>query len=119
MYELAFQPGAASLFAPLASVGALLAMLNVGAVLGALVAAGFADFGALLQQVGGVFGATGHEAGREGADVGAVAVEADAASHHLHVLLAEASGGAVFARGDAGVEGVEEGLVLSVHGKED
>ena len=114
--RLAFQPGAAGLFAPLASVGALLAMLNVGTVLGALVAAGFADFGALLQQVRGVLRATRHEAGREGADVGAVAVELNAAGHHLHVRLAEAGGGAVLAGGNAGMEGIEQGLVLGVHG---
>ena len=110
---------AAGLLAAAAGFGALLAMRGVGTVLFALVAAGLADFGALAQQVGGVLRTAGHKAGGQGADVGAVAVEADAASHHLHVLLAEAGGGAVFARGDAGVEGVEEGLVLSVHGIED
>jgi len=114
VYELAFQPGAASRFALLASISALLAMLHM-AVLGALIATGFADFGALLQQVRGVLGATGHEAGREGADVGAVAVELNAAGHHFHVLLAEASGGAMLAGGDAGMEGVEQGLSLGVH----
>ena len=55
--------GAASLFAPLAGSGAFLAMLNVGAVLRAFVAAGFADFGAHFQQVSGVFRTAGHEAG--------------------------------------------------------
>ena len=65
-----------------------------------------------------MLGAAGHEAGRNSADVGAVAVETDTAGHHFYVLLAEASGGAMLARGDASVEGVEEGLVLSVHGKE-
>ena len=109
---------AASLLATTAGFGALLAMRGVGTVLVALVATGLADFGALFQQVGGVLGAAGHEAGSQGADVGAVAVEADTAGHHFYVLLAEASGGAMLARGDAGVEGVEEALVLSVHGKE-
>ena len=116
VYELAFQPGAAGLFAPLASVGALLAMLDVGTVLGALVAAGFADVGALLQQVRSVLRATRHETGREGADVGAVAVELNAAGHHLHVRFAEAGGGAVLAGGNAGMEGIEQGLVLGMHG---
>ena len=73
VYELAFQPGVAGLFAPLASVGALLAMSHVRAVLGTLVAAGFADFGTFAQQVRGVGRATGHETGGEGADAGAVA----------------------------------------------
>jgi hypothetical protein len=88
----------------------------VGAVLFALVAAGLADFGALAQQVLGVLRAAGQEAGGQGANVGAVAVEADAADHHFHVLLLQAGGGAVLTGGNAGIEGVEEGLVLLVHG---
>ena len=60
--------------------------------------------------------ATGHETGGEGADVGAIAVEADAGGHHFYVRLGEAGGGAVFAGGDAGIERVEQRLVLSVHG---
>ena len=107
----------AGLLATAARLGALLAMLHVGGVLLALVAAGFADFGAHFQQVGGVLGAAGHEAGRNGADVGAVAVKLNTADHHFYVLLAEAGGGAVLARSDTGVEGVEEGLVLRVHGE--
>ena len=39
---------AASCFAMLAGIGAFLAMLHVGTMLGAFIAAGFADFGALL-----------------------------------------------------------------------
>ncbi len=110
---------AAGLLATAAGFGALLAMRGVGTVLFALVAAGLADFGALLQQVGGVLRAAGHEAGGQGADVGAIPVEANTAGHHFYILLAEAGGGAMLARGDAGVEGIEETLVLSVHGKED
>ena len=114
---LGCQASTASLLATAAGLGALLAVLYVGGVLFALIAAGFADFGAFLQQVGGVFGATGHETGREGADVGAVAVEADAADHHFYVLLAKAGGGAMLAGGDAGIERIKEGLVLGMHGK--
>ena len=39
---------ATSRFATLAGVGAFLAMLHVGTVFGAFIAASFADFGALL-----------------------------------------------------------------------
>ena len=75
-----------------------------------------ADFGALAHHVHGVLGTAGHEAGGDGADVGTVAVDADAAGHHFHVLLLQACGGAMLAGGDAGVKGVEEALVLGVHG---
>ena len=64
----------------------------------------------------GVLRTPGHKAGRNGADVRAVAVELNTAGHHFHVLLAEAGGSAMFARGDASVEGFEEALVLCVHG---
>ena len=96
-------------------LGALLAMRHVGAVLLALGGADAADFGAFAHHMHGVLGAASHEAGGDGTNVGTVAVDADAAGHHLHVLLTEAGGGAVLARGDAGVESVEEALVLSVH----
>ena len=108
---------AARLLAAVAGLGALLAMRHAGRVLLALVAADFTDFGAFAHHVLGVLRIAGHEAGSQGADVGAVAVDTDAAGHHLHILFFEAGGGAMFAGGDAGVEGVEEGLVLGVHGK--
>ena len=110
--------GAAGCFAMAAGLGALLAVLHVGSVLFALIAAGFADFGAFFQQVRGMFRAPGHEAGREGADIGAIAVDADAAGHHFDIFFLQAGGGAVLAGGDAGIEGVEEGLILLVHGEE-
>jgi len=109
------QASAASLLAAAAGLGALLAVLHVGTVLLTLVATGLADFGALAQQMLAMLRAAGNQAGRQGADIGAVAVEAYAAGHHFYVFFFEASGGAVLAGGDAGVEGVEEGLVLSVH----
>lgn len=107
---------AAGLFAAAAGFSALLAVLHVGPVLLALVAAGFADFRALAQQVLSVLRAAGHKAGRQGADIGAVAVEADAAGHHLDFLLAQAGGSAVFASIDAGIESGEQALILRMHG---
>ena len=106
---------AAGLLAAAAGLGALFTVLHVSAVLLALVAAGLAELGALFHDVRSVLRATGHEAGGKGADVGAVAVEAYAADHHFNVLLLQAGGGAVLAGGDAGIEGVEEGLILSMH----
>jgi len=110
------QPLAAGGFAAAAGLGAFLAMLHV-CVLAALVAAGLADFGALAQQVRGVLRAASHVTGREGADVGTVAVEANAAHHHFHVVFLQAGSGAMLAGGDAGIESVEEGLVLGMHGE--
>jgi hypothetical protein len=92
-------------------------MRHVGGVLLALVAAGLTDFGAFLQQVLGVLRATSHEAGQQGADVSAVAVEANTADHHFYVCFLKAGSGAVLAGGDASVEGIKEGLVLGMHGK--
>jgi hypothetical protein len=89
----------------------------VGGVLLALIAAGLADFGALAQQVLGVLRATGYETGYQGADVGAVAVEADVADHHFYVFFLKTGSGAVLTRGDAGIKGIKKGLVLGVHGK--
>jgi hypothetical protein len=109
------QASPAGLFAAAAGGGALAAVLHVGTMLLTLVAAGLADFSALAQQVLGMLGAPGHEAGRQGADVGAVAVEADTADHHFNVFFLKAGRGAVFARGDAGIEGVEQGLILGMH----
>jgi hypothetical protein len=107
---------AAGFFAATAGLGALLTMLHVGSVLLTLVAAGFTYFGAFFQQMRGVLRAPSHEAGRDSADIGAVAVDADAAGHHFYVFFLEAGRGAMLAGGDTGVEGVEQGLVLSVHG---
>ena len=104
------------MLAAAAGLSAFFAVLGMGTVLLALVATGLANLGTYFQQVGGVLGATGHEAGGQGADIGAVAVKADAAGHHFYILFLQAGGGAVLAGGDAGVEGVEEGLVLGVHG---
>ena len=103
------------MLATAAGLGALLTMLGVGAVLLALVAAGLADFGTFFQQVRGVRRAAGHEAGSQGAHVGAVAVQQDAPGHHFYVFLLKAGSGAVLAGGDTGVKGVEQGLILGGH----
>ena len=73
-------PLAAGLFATSACLGTLLAVLHVG-VFFALVAAGFTEFGALFHHVRGVLGPAGHKADGQGADVGTVPVDADAAGH--------------------------------------
>jgi len=109
------QAGAAGFFAAAAGLGALLAMLHVGSVLFALVAAGLAHFGAFAQQMCGVLRTTGQQPGRQGTDIGAIAVEANTASHHFDIVFLQAGGSAMLAGGDAGVEGVEEGFILSVH----
>ncbi|AIZ65569.1 hypothetical protein PK28_18290 (plasmid) [Hymenobacter sp. DG25B] len=109
------QSGAASLLATTAGGGAFLAVLHVR-MLGALIAAGLTDFGAFAQQVLAVNRAAGNQAGGEGADVGAVAVEADAGHHHFYVGLLQAGGGTPLAGGHAGSEGVEQILMLIVHG---
>jgi hypothetical protein len=81
-------------------------------VLGTLVVAFLANLDALAQHVLGVVGAAGDEGGGEAANVGAVAVEADAGHHHLGVFLVEAGVGAQLAGGDAAAQGVEDGLVV-------
>ena len=83
----------------------------------ALVPAGLADFGALAQQVLGVLGTPGDQAGGQRADIGAVAVQTDTADHHLHVVFLQAGRGAVLTGGDTGIEGVEQALILLVHSK--
>ena len=89
------------------------ALLTVGMiVLGAFVGAFRAYLNTLFDEVPGVLGAAGHEAGDQGADVGAVPVETDAVGHVAHMLFAQAGGGAVLTGRHAVVERVEQGLVL-------
>jgi hypothetical protein len=113
--SLGVQTLTAGLLAAAAGFRALPAVLHMRAVLFAFVTTGLADFGALAQQVLGVLRAAGQQTSGEGADVGTVPVQANTADHHAHILLLQAGGSAVFARGDAGIEGVEQVLVLSVH----
>lgn len=97
-----------------AGFGALLAV-PVG-VPAALIGAGLADGSAYLRELRGVLRAASYEASGERADIGAVAGQADAAGHHVHVLLLQAGRGAVLAGGHAGVEGVLLTLDVLVHG---
>ena len=81
-------------------------------VLGAFGVALFTNLDALFENVLGVVGAAGDEGGGEAADVGAVAVEADAGHHHFGVVFVEAGVGAELAGGNAAAEGIEDGLVV-------
>jgi len=108
------QASAARFFAAAAGVGAFLAVLHVG-MLGALVAAGFANLGTLAQQVLGVFGATSHEAGGQVTNVGAVTVELNAAGHHLYVVFLQAGRSTVFTGINAGIQRRQQALVLRMH----
>src|SRR3569833_2792802 len=78
-----------------ASLRAILAMLHL--MLGALVSAGIADFGAKLTQDVGEFAIPRHVAGRHSADLRAIHVQCDAARHNLHVLLLHAGSFAIVA----------------------
>jgi len=94
-----------------ASLCALLAVVVL--VLRALVVALLANLDALLHNVGRVGRVAGDEGGRNPADVGAVAVGADAADHHLDVVFREAGVGAIFAGGYAAGQGIEDGAVFN------
>jgi hypothetical protein len=83
-----------------AGLGALLAVVVL--VPAALIGTLLANFDALFDKVRGMRRVAGDKSGREPADIGAVAVGADAADHHLHVVFGEAGVGAVFAGGYAG-----------------
>jgi hypothetical protein len=100
----------ARLYAGLAGGGAGLAVVVL--VLGAFGVALFTNLDAFLEHVLGVVGAAGNEGGGEAANVGAVAVEADAGHHHLGVFFVEAGVGAELAGGNAAAEGIENGLVV-------
>ena len=97
-----------------ASLGALAAVVHVLSVLFTLGSARFADVGAQLAHVGGVGTVAGHEGHSHVANFGAVAVEANAPDHHLHVLLAEAGVGAVVASHGAGLAGFNTVLIRLV-----
>ena len=108
---------AAGLRAGVAGFGAFLAMID--AMLAAFGGAGVADLGAKRADLGRELGAAGHLPRGEGAEIGAAAIDFDAAGHHVHVGFAEAGGGAAFAGVDtalAGLDAVVEGKV--VHGGE-
>ena len=81
-------------------------MLHVGAVLFAFIPAGFAYFSALTQQVHSMSRPPCNEPGREGANVSAVPVKANAGHHHFNILFLQARSGAPLAGGNTGVEGI-------------
>jgi hypothetical protein len=103
--------GFAGFEAGFAGGGALLAVVVL--VLGAFVVALLANFDALLHNVGRVGRVAGDESGREAADIGAVAVGANAAHHHLDSVFREAGVGAVFAGGYAAGQGIEDGAAFN------
>jgi hypothetical protein len=106
---------AASLGAAAAGLGAFLAMLDL--VFGAFLAAGIADFGAELADALREFGAARHLTLGQGADVGATAIQLDAARHHLDVRFMETGRCAVLAFDGTGVAFVDAVLVFFVsHG---
>jgi hypothetical protein len=79
----------------------------IHAVLGALGSADVADLRAEGADLGGELGAARHLASGERADLGAAAVELDAANQSVDVGLAEAGRGATFAGFDAVVAGLD------------
>lgn len=95
-----------------ARLRALLAVIVL--VLGALVAAGLADFGADPADLGRYVATASHETRGQPADGRTVNVERDAAGHHLHVLFLQAGRRAVVASVGAGAAGVDARLVLFV-----
>jgi hypothetical protein len=72
----------------------------------------FADVRANPADLAGELAAAGHVPGGKPADRGAVHVQPDALGHHLHVLLAKASGRAVVASIRTAVARVDARLVL-------
>lgn len=73
-----------------------------------------ADLRAKRAESRGEFAAAGHESHRQRTDVRAITIQLDTASHHFHVLLAQAFGRAVFARDHACYAGVDTTLIFFV-----
>ena len=89
----------------------------VSLVLAALGGAGSTYLGALAAQGHGEGAAACHETGRQAAQLRAVHVQGNAASHHLDVFFAQAGAGAMVAGGGASVAGVDAVLESGViHG---
>lgn len=83
-------------------------------VLFAFARAGVADFRAQRADPHRELAAAGHQTHRKSAHVGAIAIELDAASHHLHVLLAQAFRGTALAGDHAPDAGMHTTLVFLV-----
>lgn len=96
--------GPAGIRAAAARLRALLAVIHP--VLPAFVAACLADVGALPAQRHGKCAAARHVRRGKPANLGTVDIQGNAARHHLDVVLGQAGGRAVVARGGAGVTGI-------------
>ncbi len=83
-------------------------------VLFAFARAGVANFCAQRADPRRELAAAGHQTHCESANVGAIAIELDAASHHLHVLFVQALRRAAFACDDATDAGMHTTLVFLV-----
>jgi hypothetical protein len=83
----------AFLGAAVALVRTALAMLHV--VPPAFLATGAANLGANAANIGGELRTRGHQHRRRPTNNGTVAIQRDAPRHHLHVLFAQALGGAM------------------------
>jgi hypothetical protein len=92
--------------------GASLAMLCL--VFPAFGRTSVAHFRAKRAEPGGEFTSPRHESRRERAEIAAIAIQFDATRHPLHLLLAQAFGGAAFACRRACVTRVNTALVFFV-----
>ena len=95
---LLLHPLLAGVSALAAGIGAFLAMVVL--VLAAFFFAKAANLDALLHHMLGVGRITCYKAGCQGADIGAVAVEHDAAHHHFYIVFLQAHRGAGLAGGN-------------------
>jgi hypothetical protein len=86
-------------------------------MLSTFVGAGRADVGAQTAELGRELTAARHEARRQAADLGTVDVRRNAARHHLDIVFAKASGGALVASERTRIAGVDTFLEIFVgHG---
>ena len=93
-------------------------------VTGAFAGAGATGFGTHAAQRRSLFAVPNHERRTQPAQVRAIAIQLDAASHHRYVVFAQAGGGTVLAGlGTAGasldtgfVAGIDHGLILQAVG---
>lgn len=96
---LAGHPGFTGIRAFTAGFSAFLAVVMI--VFSALICAQAADLDTLFHHVLCMGRIPGYKTGGQGADIGAVTVEHDAADHHFYVVFLQTGSGAGFAGGDA------------------
>ncbi|GAA4456153.1 hypothetical protein GCM10023189_24970 [Nibrella saemangeumensis] len=101
---------AAFVSALLTGFGAGFAMRMV--VLAALIGACLANFGAYGHKLPHKLGITGRQPATHGAEIGAFPAKPDALGHHLHMILFQAGGSAMFAGGRAIKTGVDVGAMF-------